>query len=130
MNNYENKDELIRYRIQRAQETLAEAETLFAKKHYHGCVNRLYYSCFYAVSALLLSKDLSSSKHSGIRSLFNQHIINERLMEKEYGELFNDLFEYRRESDYDDFVEFTEDQIIEWMPRVTNFINRILELTT
>jgi uncharacterized protein (UPF0332 family) len=46
---------LIRYRLERAMETLDEAALLYEKGHLHAYVNRLYYACFYAVSALLLS---------------------------------------------------------------------------
>jgi len=40
-----------------------------------ACVNRLYYSCFYAVSALLVRDGLSSLKHAGVRSLFKRHYV-------------------------------------------------------
>ena len=45
--------QLIRYRIQRAFETLDEARLMAESDHWNGCVNRLYYACFYAVNALL-----------------------------------------------------------------------------
>lgn len=57
--------DLIQYRIARAKETLEEAGVLSSSGHWNACVNRLYYACFYAVSALLTKHDLSSSKHSG-----------------------------------------------------------------
>ena len=42
---------LISYRIERAFESLAEAEVLLEKGFGNTFVNRLYYACFYAVSA-------------------------------------------------------------------------------
>ena len=68
----EEREALIRYRLERARETLAEAATLAHASHWNGCVNRLYYACFYAVTALLLRKGLGSSKHSGTLGLFNR----------------------------------------------------------
>jgi len=44
-------------------------------EEWNPCVNRLYYACFYAVSALLIQQGLSSSKHTGVRSLFNRHYV-------------------------------------------------------
>ncbi len=38
--------ELVKYRIQRAEETLVEAEILFANGHFNTFVNRIYYACF------------------------------------------------------------------------------------
>lgn len=69
------RDELVAYRIERARETLDDARLLADQKRWASCANRLFYTCFYAVSALLLQQDLSSTKHSGIRSLFNHHFV-------------------------------------------------------
>ena len=41
---------LIRYRLDRAYESIEEAKLLLQNGHYHTAVNRLYYACFYAVS--------------------------------------------------------------------------------
>ena len=54
-------DTLIHYRLERAQESLDEAHLLADAGRWNACVNRLYYSCFYAVSALLVRDGLSSS---------------------------------------------------------------------
>ncbi len=67
--------ELVSYRLQRARETLADARILADAGRWNPCVNRLYYACFYAVSALLVQEGLSSSKHTGLRSLFNRHFV-------------------------------------------------------
>ena len=63
---------LVIYRLNRADESLEEALILLERNHINTFVNRLYYACFYTVTALLLSKGLSSSKHSGVRALFHQ----------------------------------------------------------
>jgi len=44
---------LIRYRMDRSREALSAAKLLYEKGHLNDAVNRLYYSCFYAVIALL-----------------------------------------------------------------------------
>ena len=59
------------YRLSRAKESLTETELLLAKGHVLTAVNRLYYACFYAASAILLLKGYSSPKHTGVRSLFH-----------------------------------------------------------
>ena len=64
---------LIHYRLDRAQESLDDARLLAEANRWNACVNRLYYSCFYAVSALLVRDGLSSSRHTGVRSLLNRH---------------------------------------------------------
>jgi len=76
---------LVIYRSDRARESLEEANVLLDKGYGNTFVNRLYYACFYAVSALLLSRGLSSAKHSGVRSLFHQNFIKPGLVEVELG---------------------------------------------
>lgn len=61
---------LVKYRLKRAFETLEDARILAQAERWNACVNRLYYACFYAVTALLSQEGLYSSKHSGVRSLF------------------------------------------------------------
>jgi len=45
------------------------------EKHWNACANRLYYACYYAVTALLARKELASSKHTGVKALFNHHFV-------------------------------------------------------
>jgi uncharacterized protein (UPF0332 family) len=57
------QQDLIRYRIERARETFEEALLMQREKHWNSCANRLYYACFYTVTAVLVKKGLASSKH-------------------------------------------------------------------
>jgi uncharacterized protein (UPF0332 family) len=120
--------ELIAYRLQRARESLEDARILADAKRWNPCVNRLYYACFYAVSALLAQKRLSSSKHSGVRSLFNQYFVKTHAISAETARVFNDLFERRQEGDYVDFVRFDESQVLAWMPRAEAFVDQVASL--
>jgi uncharacterized protein (UPF0332 family) len=119
---------LIKYRIERAEETYNEALLMRTGGHWNACANRLYYACFYAVSALLVKYGLSSSKHSGIKSLFNQYIIKKKILDKNKGKLYNQLFEARQEGDYVDFVSFDRDLVEPWVPKVKEFIDDIKHL--
>jgi len=114
--------DLIRYRMERAHETLEDARILEKSKRWKACVNRLYYACYYAVSALLMQKGLYSSKHTGIRSLFNLHFVKSDKVPKDYAKIFNDLFERRQESDYVDFVLFTQSQVRPWIKKAEKFV--------
>ena len=40
--------DLMRYRIQRAHETMKEADLMNRESFYNAAVNRLYYACYYA----------------------------------------------------------------------------------
>lgn len=120
--------DLIRYRTARAGETLEEADVLAVSGHWNACVNRLYYACFYAVSALLSKHDLSSSKHTGIRSYFNQNFVKSGIIPKETAVIYNSLFERRQEGDYDVFVRFTESEVLPWIKEAKAFVDTVLRL--
>ncbi|MDZ7331703.1 MAG: HEPN domain-containing protein [candidate division KSB1 bacterium] len=122
------RNDLIRYRIERAKETYAEAILLKQDNHWNACANRLYYACFYAVLALLEKHGFSSSKHSGIKSIFNQNFVKTGKISKEHGKLFNNLFDMRHEGDYIDFVYFTAEAIEPLIPAVNEFINTVANL--
>jgi uncharacterized protein (UPF0332 family) len=62
----ESVKELINYRLNKARETLEDAEILFGHNKLFSAVNRIYYAAFYAVNALLLTRNFSSAKHSGV----------------------------------------------------------------
>jgi uncharacterized protein (UPF0332 family) len=117
--------DLVAYRLGRARETLEEAKLMADAGHANACVNRVYYSCFYAVSALLASRGLSSSKHTGVRSLFGRHFICAGLITPELGRFYNDLFESRQESDYKDFSRVSRDELPEMMEIAPRFIDAI-----
>ena len=120
--------DLVRYRIERARETLEDARILAESYRWNACVNRLYYACFYAVSALLLQTGLSSSKHTGVRSLFNRHYVKPQKIPRNIARIYNDLFERRQESDYMDFVAFEEAQVQPWISEVETFVEHIINL--
>jgi uncharacterized protein (UPF0332 family) len=119
---------LIRYRLERAQESLDDACLLANAESWNTCINRLYYSCFYAVSALLVRDGYSSSRHTGIRSLFNQNYVRTGVVPRDLARLYNDLFERRQESDYADFVRFQANQVRPWIPQTEAFIAHITSL--
>ncbi len=51
--NKDDKKELVSYRIARARETFKEVNLHIENKLWNTAINRLYYACYYAVTALL-----------------------------------------------------------------------------
>ena len=117
--------ELLQYRMERARETLDEALLLSHAKHWNACANRLYYACFYAVSALLAAHHFSASKHSGVRSFFGQHFIKTGVFPKEMGEFYNQLYACREVSDYEDFYQARPEEIQPWLEKSKGFVEAI-----
>ena len=120
--------DLVLYRMTRADESLEDARILAKAERWNACVNRLYYACFYAVSALLVMDGLSSSKHAGVRGLFNRQYVKPGKIPKELARIYNDLFERRQEGDYIDFVSFQESQVLPWISKAEELIGCIASL--
>lgn len=116
---------LVLYRLNRADESLEEALILLERDHTNTFVNRLYYACFYAVTALLLSKGLSSSKHSGVRALFHQNIVKNGLLNREMGKFYDKIFDTRQKGDYADLVYFEKKEVGSWFGEAKKFISSI-----
>jgi len=120
--------ELINYRKERAIESLRDAEILLEKGSLFSAVNRIYYAVFYEVCALLLTQGLSSSKHSGIKALFNKNFVKTGKVKKDLGKFYNHMFEFRQKGDYGDFVEFEKDDIVKWLKQAEKFIGKIEDI--
>ena len=120
--------DLAKYRLEKAKNTLSYAKSYVDDTTLDSTVNRIYYAMFYAVNALLITKGLYSSKHSGVRAIFNREIVNKGLIEKQWGEFFTDMFDRRQKGDYKDFVEFEKQEVEEWLKKSEEFINIIDKL--
>lgn len=121
---------LIEYRMERARETLDEAKVMFDAGRTNAYVNRLYYACFYAVSALLLTRDFSTSKHSYLRSLMHREFVKTGLISKGMGDHFDMLFDNRLKGDYADFIRFEAEDVAGWFEQTQEFVKHIDGLTS
>ena len=69
-------------------------------KFYITVINRLYYSCFHATKALLLTKDLIPKTHSGVVKLLHKHFVSEDAFDMTQAAFFSRLMQERIEDDY------------------------------
>ena len=116
---------LIKYRMERAYETLDEAKIMFEAGKINAYVNRLYYACFYAASALLLTKGLTTSKHSYLRSILHREFIKMGIVSTDLGVHFDLLFNSRQKGDYSDFVRYKAEDVAGWLEPTQEFIDYI-----
>src|ERR1700722_12963632 len=100
------KEDHINYRIQKSQETFDEAKILADGRKWNGCVNRLYYSCFTILTALLLKNNIAAKSHKGVKIQLHNHYVKTGLVSLDDGKLFSNLLEWRLEEDYEDFIDF------------------------
>jgi uncharacterized protein (UPF0332 family) len=122
------RDQLAYHRIARAHEALEEADLLIEQRHFTGAVNRLYYAAFYAARALLATRTLDSSRHSGVIALFQEHFVKTGLISTDAARALPRAFEKRQTSDYGDFSEPTSDEVLSLRDQVQTFVASCEEL--
>lgn len=125
-----SKEDLIKYRLLRARDTYEDAQILAHRKKWNSTINRLYYSAYYAVMALLLFSELKPATHNGAKSNFTEHFIKTERIPKEFGKIYSQLFTWRQKGDYDDLFDFEEEKVIPYFEPVKRLINLIDEIVS
>jgi len=108
----QEKKAFILYRLSKAQETFDEVQLHIQNKLWNTAVNRLYYACYYAVCALLVSKEIETKTHTGVRQMFGLHFIKPGIIDANCGRFYSKLFDIRQKGDYDDLVNLGEEDIL------------------
>jgi uncharacterized protein (UPF0332 family) len=121
----EEKRDLVIYRIAKSKNTFAEIGLLVNNKLWNTAVNRLYYACYYAVIALLIDKGIETLTHAGARQMFGVHFIKTGLIERDSGKFYSHLFDLRQTGDYDDFIDFSKEQVLALLDPADKLIAQI-----
>ena len=124
----EDRDTIVKLRMQRAKETFAEVENIMAMGYWRTTANRLYYACYYAVNALLVKNGYTIHTHSGAINQLGLHFVTKGIISMEQGKLYRDLFEKRQISDYDEWISIEEADIIPLIKPAEKFIAEIEKL--
>lgn len=122
------KIDLINYRRNKAFETLKDIEILIRDNLLFMAMNRIYYTGFYIVSALLLFNDFSTSKHKQLIGYFNRNYIRNNLIDIKIGEILNKSFKKRTSVDYGDFVTVTKTEVTEYFEKIKIFVAEVDKL--
>lgn len=108
-----------------ARQMLEAAQILMENKFYGSAVNRVYYAVFYAANALLATKRLARSKHSGVMSAFREHFVKTGFIEVEYSKTYGRLFDDRHISDYNINDSVDDIQVFVDVEDAQKFVTRI-----
>jgi uncharacterized protein (UPF0332 family) len=120
-----SKADIAKMRIEKADVALRTARLNMEFGDYTGAANRSYYAVFYAIESLLIFENITFKRHSGVISYFNQHFIKSNLLQKELAGILKRLFEVRQKSDYEDFFELNEQQILKQIVDAEYFVSCI-----
>ena len=119
---------VVRRRLERAYGTLEELNHAVQGGYWYDAANRMYYACYHAVSALMSHEGLYPRTHSGIAALLGDRFIRTGRLPRDLGVFYSRALELRQGSDYSDWREITEADILPMMPHVRGFIDAIAVL--
>ncbi len=123
-----NNENIIRLKLKKARAFLAEVDVLMSNKFYLTVVNRLYYSCFHATTALLLTKSLTSKTHKGVSKLLHEHFVHNGSFDGQQATFFGLLMKERMDDDYNDFLIIDEDEAKDFIEPSKQYIEYVSKL--
>ena len=124
----EERDALVKYRIEKAFGTLVEARDCAEDNHWTLSANRLYYAAYYASKALLIQNGIVAKSHEGVIGMIGQNFVVKDIVPKEDAKLLARLQNMRKTGDYDDFIEWHQEEVEPLFEKVKNYINLIKTL--
>lgn len=121
----EERQAIVLYRMEKAESALVEAKDCASMEHWTLAANRLYYAAYYASSALLVNAGLQARTHEGTIGMIGQNFVRTGILTKEDGSLLARLQNMRHTGDYDDFMDWTQDDVEPCFPKVEAFIAKL-----
>lgn len=128
MTEHDNMNAYIRYRVEKSHETYRAAKLLAEGKMWNSVINRLCYACFYAVSALLLNKNITARTHAGTISQFSEHFVRTGLILIDDFRTYSKLMNWRSKGDYSDMYDFEEQDVLPLMDKTETFLTNVMAL--
>ena len=116
---------LLQYRMKQAHDTLEEARILLDASALRGTVNRAYYAMFYALLALLATRQLGTSRHSGALSLFDREFVKPGQFPPEFSRSLHLAFERRQTHDYGEMIPLDRSEAQRTLDAAVEFVSAI-----
>lgn len=124
----EQRKDIVRYRMENALTTLEEVKSHRENGFYNTAINRMYYACYYAASALLIANGISTKSHEGVRQQLGLNFVLTGKMSQEQGKFYSRLFSKRSSGDYEDFINHTVATVDELFPQAQEFVDTIAKM--
>lgn len=112
--------------IEKSHRNMEQAVKNAGLDYWDLVANRLYYSLFHAVTALMLADGIKTSTHKGTSSQFGRHYVLTGLFSREDGMLYSRLQTMREKADYQNTFNLTPDQGSELIAKADDLQRRIV----
>ena len=99
--------------LDKAGRSFSAAELLLGAGDSDFAASRAYYGCFYVAEALLLSEDMSFSRHGQVVAQYGKHFAKEERLDRRFHRLLDSAFGLRQIADYAAEPELNEPDMSE-----------------
>ena len=124
----EFREILMRINIEKSDDSLKAADILIKENLLFIALNRIYYACFYTVTALAEKHDFKTSKHSSMLGWFNKKFVyDEKVFDKELYQVYESTFKFRMKGDYDTLFVATFEETTKLHKDAKMFIKTVRE---
>ncbi len=121
----EDRKVLVMLELEKAEKTLIQLDVQLQAQLWEMAANRLYYSLFHAVSALLISDHHEVGTHRGAVNKFSLYYVKEGAFTKEEGRLYSRLQRLREDGDYNCSIDVEQDEVEEKIEPTRQLIEKI-----
>lgn len=128
MINESDRTSLVKYRIEQAIDTIELAQFLIDSNRLNVAVNRIYYGLYYSVTALAIKNQFETSKHAQLIGWFNKEFVASGILEKKFGKILRNAYHNRTKGDYDAFISFDKEEVVDMHNEMLDFIAEIKKL--
>ena len=119
---------VVQYWFEKTEESLVSARSEHDAKRHLFAVNRAYYACFYAASAVLLKEGVVFKKHTGVRAAVHRNLVKTGRLDTSWGRFYDKVFENRQRGDYLELVQFDQEQVHEIIQLASGFVSQMKQL--
>ena len=124
----EERKAIVVYRLEKSNDAIVEAKDCASLGHWTLAANRLYYAAYYASSALLISAGYAAKTHDGTIGMIGQHYVRTGVLANEDGSLLARLQNMRHTGDYDDFLDWTKEDVEPYIAKTEAFVEKVKEI--
>ena len=127
-----NQAKAVQRHLAKAREALADSEVLLAADRFDAASSRVYYCCFHAAKAALVSEGVQPRTHKGVNERFNLDLVSSGKIEAEYLSVLGRVQSHRESADYDVETVMTSETARgdteaarRFLERVRRFLNEV-----
>ena len=128
--NDEERITIVELEMEKAKKIFSEIDLLMNAGLWSNAANRLYYSVYHAVCALLIKDGHKATSHQGNHIGFGAYYVKTGIFPPEYGRFYNQLQTLREQSDYNCVYDVTPEDLNGKIPLAKDLIQRIDDIVS